>query len=245
MVLARLKYIIAITMGVKHADFKKPLYICSDGSKRGIGGYLFQKGADGEERIISYFSRSTTKDERKWDTRELEVLAMIATLEYFRHYIDGQPVHLDTDHQNITWLSRLRGRSGRLGRWVLRLSEFNATIKWRKGIHMHIADCMSRNSQPGEVDDDEVAKACVPVGEMLVTELNPGDAGFAPTFESVNYCGVKEFSRVPMVCMVEFDMADPDERRLQADVALQQERASRHIDVEGGINSSHGGGDAL
>ena len=171
---------------------------------------------------------------------------MIATLEYFRHYVDGKPVHLDTDHQNITWLSRLRGRSGRLGMWVLRLSEFNATIKWRKGIHMHIADCMSRNSQPaGEVDDDEVAKACVPVGEMLVTELNPGDAGFAPAFapafESVDYCGVQEFSRAPMVCMVEFDMADPDERRLQADVALQQERASRHIDAEGGINSSIGG----
>ena len=67
------------------------------------GGYLFQKGADGEERFISYFSQSTTKDQRKWDTRELEVLATIATLEYFRHYIDGQPVHhLNTDHQNIT-----------------------------------------------------------------------------------------------------------------------------------------------
>ena len=50
--LARLKCIIAITMGVKHADFKKPLCICSDGSKRDIGGYLFQKGADDEERII-------------------------------------------------------------------------------------------------------------------------------------------------------------------------------------------------
>ena len=137
---------------MKHADFKKPLYICSDGSKRGIGGYLFKKGADGKERIISYFSRSTTKDERKWDMRELEILAMIATLEYFRHYIDGQPVHLDTDHQNITWLSRLRGRSNGLGRWVLRLSVFNATIKWRKGIHMHIAGCMSRNSQPGDVE---------------------------------------------------------------------------------------------
>ena len=112
---------------MEHTDFKKPLYICSsDGSKRrGVGGYLFQKGADGEERIISYFSRSTTtKDERKWDMRELEVFAMIATLdEYFRHYIDGQPAHLDTDQQNITWLSRrLRGRSDRLGRWVPRLA---------------------------------------------------------------------------------------------------------------------------
>ena len=43
MVLARLKCIIAITMGMKHADFKKPLYICSDGSKRGIGGFCFKR----------------------------------------------------------------------------------------------------------------------------------------------------------------------------------------------------------
>ena len=70
-------------------------------------GYLFQK-VDDEERVISYFSsRATTKEERKWDTRELEVLAMIATLGYFRHYTDGGPVYLDSDHKNITWLSKL------------------------------------------------------------------------------------------------------------------------------------------
>ena len=53
------------------------------------------------------------------------MLALISTLEYFRHYIDGQSVHLSTDHKNITWISNLKGQSGRLGRWVLRLSEFN------------------------------------------------------------------------------------------------------------------------
>ena len=75
MVLARIKDHIAFTKGVYHADFKRPLFICTDGSKRGIGGYIFQK-IYGEERVISYFSRATTKDERKWDTRELEVLAL-------------------------------------------------------------------------------------------------------------------------------------------------------------------------
>ena len=93
-----------------HPNFKLPLFICSDGSKRGIGGYLFQN-VDGEERVISYFSRATTKDERKWDTRELEVLALIATLEYFRHYIEGQKLFLQTDHRNLTWLARMKGRS--------------------------------------------------------------------------------------------------------------------------------------
>ena len=111
---SRIKYEIAHTQGVWHVDHKLPLYVCCDGSKRGVGGYLFQL-VDGHERVISYFSRATTKDERKWDTRELEVLALISTLEYFRHYVDGQKVFVHTDHKNITWLYKLKGHSGRLG----------------------------------------------------------------------------------------------------------------------------------
>ena len=42
--------------------------VCADGSKQGIGGYLFQI-IGGEERVISYFSRATRADEKKWDTR--------------------------------------------------------------------------------------------------------------------------------------------------------------------------------
>ena len=38
------------------------------------------------------------------------------------------------------------GRSDRLGRWVLRLSEFPHELVYRKGKHMLVADCMSRNS---------------------------------------------------------------------------------------------------
>ena len=209
MVFDGIKRDIAFHKGVYHPNFKLPLFICSDGSKRGIGGYLFQN-VDGEERVISYFSRATTKDERKWDTRELEVLALIATLEYFRHYIEGQKIFLMTDHKNITWLSNVKGRSDRLGRWILRLSEFNAHVSYRKGKFMHIADCMSRNSvapqeealitadlpswgamvQPGwldalldvfmvdaDVEDDELDTLCAHTGpELVITELNPGDA---------------------------------------------------------------------
>ena len=52
----------------------------------GVGGYLYQI-IDGEERIVSFYSRSTTKAERKWDTRDLEVLAIIAALEHYRPVI--------------------------------------------------------------------------------------------------------------------------------------------------------------
>ena len=42
--------------------------------------------------MVSYYSRSTTKEEKKWDTRELEVLAIIVTLEHFTHLIEGLPI---------------------------------------------------------------------------------------------------------------------------------------------------------
>ena len=61
-----LKHDVAITKGVWHPNYHHPIYVCTDGSKHGIGGYVYQL-IDGEERVISYYSRSTTADERKWD----------------------------------------------------------------------------------------------------------------------------------------------------------------------------------
>ena len=157
MVFNRLKTEIVFTKGVWHVDYKLPIYICTDGSKRGIGGYMFQR-VDGEERVIGYYSRATRPDERKWDTRELEVLAVIATLENFHHYIEGVHVHLQTDHKNITWLSGLKKLTGRLGRWVLRLSEYKLTIAYKKGRFMYVADCLSRNSRAEDEEQPDVTE---------------------------------------------------------------------------------------
>ena len=141
----KLKRAICDSKGVYHINYHHPIYVCSDGSKRGIGGYLFQV-IDGDERVIAYFSRSTRPDEKKWDTRELEILAMLCTLEYFHQYIDGQRVNVQTDHRNILWLSQLKNPSGRLSRWVMRLQEYDAVLSYKAGKTLHIADCLSRNS---------------------------------------------------------------------------------------------------
>jgi len=108
---------------------------------------------------------------RRRDTRELEVLVMISALEYFRHYIDGPPVYLVTDHRNITWLGKVRGRSDRLGRWILRLSEFNALLTWRKGKYMHIADCMSQKLAARRGQDTRA-------GGYVCTEIRDALHGF-------------------------------------------------------------------
>ena len=86
---------IAWSKGLVHIDYRFPIYSCTDACKEGIGGYLYQKHeSSSEEQVVLYFSRSCIKDERKWDTRELELLAAIATLEHMQYYNDGERVTL-------------------------------------------------------------------------------------------------------------------------------------------------------
>ena len=96
----KLKHEIVESKGVYKLDLKERVFLCTDGSKVGVGGYIYQK-VGGEERVVSYYSRSTTKEEKKWDTRELEVLAIIVTLEHFTHLIEGLPITVQTDHRNL------------------------------------------------------------------------------------------------------------------------------------------------
>ena len=46
-------------VGIHHPNFHHPIYVSTDGSKMGIGGYLYQL-IGGEERIVSFYPRSTT-----------------------------------------------------------------------------------------------------------------------------------------------------------------------------------------
>ena len=38
-----LKHAIDFTKGVYRINYKLPIFVCTDGSKRGIGGYIYQK----------------------------------------------------------------------------------------------------------------------------------------------------------------------------------------------------------
>ena len=115
------------------------------------------------------------------------MLAIISTLEHYRPVIDGQRLRLITDHKNLKWLLDQKNPSGRLGRWVLRLSEFDFELEYRKGSRMQVADCLSRNSQRDSEwrDDDEEMPANAinseglfgvqpQTAELLVVQLEKG-----------------------------------------------------------------------
>ena len=138
---------------LKRPDWNLPFILQTDASIKGLGVVLTQRDQDGNERVIGYASRSLSQEEKPWGTHEWEALALIWGAEYFRNYLYAQHFTVESDNLDLTWL-RNSTKGGRLLRWGLRLSEFNFTIKHRKGSQNGNADALSRNPLGDDRNDE-------------------------------------------------------------------------------------------
>lgn len=125
-------------------DFSKPFVIQCDASETGLGAVLYQE-CDGIEHPVAYASKSLTTVQRSYFTTEKELLAVIFGIEKFRSYVEGTHFTVETDHSSLLWLNNLANPSGRLTRWAVKLSQFDFTIKHRKGSLNVVADALSRS----------------------------------------------------------------------------------------------------
>lgn len=128
---------------LRFPDLNAPFFVQTDASQVGLGAVLGQI-VEGEERVVCYASRVLTVDEQAWHSLELELLAVIWALETFRFYLDGREFTVQTDAAGLLWLSKIKEPTGRLGRWILRLSIYNFRFIHRKGTANANADALSR-----------------------------------------------------------------------------------------------------
>ena len=144
----------------KHFDVDKETRVKCDASKLGLGATLEQK-TDNIWHTIAFASRFLNTVEQRYSTNELELLAVVWSLEHFKHYLQGSEFTLQTDHQALlTALKENRGNKtyqSRLTRWVDRLLPFNFNIEHIPGKQMGFADYFSRNPNgiaiPPSVED--------------------------------------------------------------------------------------------
>jgi hypothetical protein len=66
--------------------------VCTDASKEGLGEVLMQDG-----RLIAYISRKLRTHEENYATYDLELLAILYALKFWRHYLVGQKFELNTN----------------------------------------------------------------------------------------------------------------------------------------------------
>lgn len=102
------------------------------------------QGPIGQDRPISYASRTLNKAECNYSTTEKECLAVIFGTKVFRPYLYGYRFTVLTDHKPLEWLFKCKDPGSRLIRWRLKLEEFEYDIKYKKGKINTNADALSR-----------------------------------------------------------------------------------------------------
>ena len=95
--------------------------------------------------------------EAKYSTNELELLAIVWAVEYFRNYVYGTQFEVISDHKALeTALKSNHGNktySSRLTRWIDRLLPFDMKVVHQPGRTMGLADYFSRH--PTELNEKQ------------------------------------------------------------------------------------------
>ncbi|XP_034945008.1 uncharacterized protein [Chelonus insularis] len=81
------------------ATIAKPLYLICQEKKDFIWD-------NSERKIIAYFSKTLNNRERNYCGTKKELLAVVISVEDFRHCLLGKRFTIKTDHASLTWLLR-------------------------------------------------------------------------------------------------------------------------------------------
>ena len=120
-----------------------PRMLDTDASDVAVDAVLSQI-IDGVERPIAFYSRVMNSAQRNYCPTRRELLAVVAALQHFRHYLLGSHIILRTDHHSLKWLKTFKRPEGILARWIETLAEFDYVIEHRPGrVHCN-ADGVSR-----------------------------------------------------------------------------------------------------
>ena len=132
-----------------HFDSRKPILVHCDASPYGLGVVLSHIMSDGEEKPVSFASRTLSIAERNYSQVEREGLALVFAVKRYHQYLYGHKFEMFTDHKPLLGLfaesKELPVRAAqRVLRWALLLSGYDYKLKYRPGEANGNADGLSR-----------------------------------------------------------------------------------------------------
>lgn len=125
-------------------DVNKRHEVHTDASSVGLAGVLLQEDSEGRLRPVFYYSRHCTEAESRYASHELEVLAIVETLERFRFYLIGKHFRVVTDCAAVATTKTTKQLVPRIARWWLKLQEYDFDLLHRPGVQMAHVDALSR-----------------------------------------------------------------------------------------------------
>ena len=151
------------------ANDNRQYHLCTDASKTGAGGVLFQlsdsevgiamtKELWSQLSIIVFMSYQFTPTQTRYHTIERECLAVVKSLDEVRWIVKDSkyPVMLYTDYQALLKVLKSKDITGRILRWQLALSEYDLDIYYVLGKNLAVANDLSRiEKYPSRIAIDE------------------------------------------------------------------------------------------
>ena len=134
----KIKEAVSFAPVLKYFDSSKPTEGSGDASSQGLGFVLTQ-----EDHPATYASRALTQAEQCYSQIEKELLAQVFGLEHNHQYVYGKKVILYTDHKPLVSISS-KPLAAAPKRFLLRLQQYDAEIRYRPGREMYLADTLSR-----------------------------------------------------------------------------------------------------
>ena len=107
----KLKELLLTPPILKVAEPNKQYVLQTDASEQGLGAVLGQIGEDSEEHPVAFASRKFLPSEKNYSVIEKECLAIVWSLQVFRVYLYGQKFTMETDHQPLSWLGRMKNNN--------------------------------------------------------------------------------------------------------------------------------------
>ncbi|XP_016650487.1 PREDICTED: uncharacterized protein LOC107881363 [Prunus mume] len=140
----------------------RPLKLYVSASTVSIGRLLVQDNKEGKEQAFHWLSRTLIEVERKYSTIERLCLALYFTAIKLRHYMLPFTTYIIANTNLIKYMLTRPMLRGRIGKWILALSEFAFRYVPQKSIKRQaIADFLADN--PGEeienMDSMDIANA--------------------------------------------------------------------------------------
>lgn len=121
-----------------------PLNVTCDASDIAVGAVLEQY-QNSEWKPLAFFSKKMNPTQSKYSAFDRELLAIFLALKHFKHFVEGRPFTIYTDHKPLTSaISSKTERSPRQTNQLEYISQFSTDIRHISGKQNIVADTLSR-----------------------------------------------------------------------------------------------------
>ena len=105
-------------------------YVLDTDASAFAAGAVLSQYQEGEEKVIAYFSKAFSKEEKNYCTTRRELLAIIMAVRNFHHYLFGVNFKVRTDNGSLAWLRWFKQPEGQLARWLEFLGTYDFSIEF-------------------------------------------------------------------------------------------------------------------